>query len=202
MGDVITNFLQPIARQFQMPKGAATDPEAWQRDYIEAMEAHTDSLLALAAKRVIKTRDSRSFPLVAECVKACQDALADVAMTVSPKASEGRHRQGHHDDWDDARIKRADHLIQSNIGITAAKEGWLLSLWDFCRKEERWPNRLESEKMCSEFKKRVQETNEYFNKELAAGRPMMKTVKGYFASREARQSRLMHLVGKYRDNNN
>lgn len=142
MGDVITNFLQPIARQFPMPKGAATDPEAWQRDYIEAMETHTDSLLALAAKRIIKTRDSRSFPLIAECVKACHDTLADIAEPDLTKPVKERHEE-----WSEERRATANRLFNCELGRQALKEDWAWTLWDWLRENERWPNKFEVEKI-------------------------------------------------------
>lgn len=195
MGDVNKFFLDPISRQFSLPKTMENDPLAWQKDYDDALAFYSDTVLDVTAKRIIASRDVRSFPLVAECLKACRETHGELSKP-EPRSA------GHHDEWDQSRVKRADRLIQSDAGVQAAKEGWLLSLWDFCRQKERWPNRIESEKMCSEFKKRVQETNEFFNKELASGRPMMKTVKGYFASREARLARLTHLVDEYRDSRN
>lgn len=142
MGNVTTNFLQPLGRQFQMPKGASVEPEAWVSDYVEALEGYTDSLLALAAKNIIKNRESRSFPLVAECVKACRDTMDQISEPDLSKPIDVKH-----DEWREERKELADKLFKCEMGREAVKEGWSWALWDWLRENGRHPNKYEVEKI-------------------------------------------------------
>lgn len=142
MGDVKVNFIASVARQFPLPKGAQDAPEEWVSDYIDALQTFTDSLLALAAKRIIKTRDSRSFPLVAECVKACHDTLAEMAEPDLTKPVKERHSE-----WSEERRATANRLFNCELGRQALKEDWAWTLWDWLRENERWPNKFEVEKI-------------------------------------------------------
>lgn len=143
MGDVIVNFLQPLARQFTMPKGAATDPEAWQFDYVDALEKYTDSLLSQAARQIIRSRDSRTFPLVAECVRACHDLLETFAQPDLQKPIEDKHNP----EWSDNRRHLADRLFACEMGREAVKDGWGWALWDWLRVHGRHPDRYEAEEI-------------------------------------------------------
>lgn len=142
MGNVVKNFLEVLERQFTMPKGAGDDPEAWERDYVEALEGYTDSLLALAAKNIIKSRETRSFPLVAECLKACRDTLDAMA---EPDLRKPIKRDD--DVWSEERRKLADKLFKCEMGRDAVKEGWSWTLWDWLRENGRHPNKYEVEKI-------------------------------------------------------
>lgn len=142
MSDVVKNFLYPLERQFTLPKGMGDDPDGWANDYIEALGGYTDSLLGLAAKNIIKTREVRSFPLVAECVKACRDALDAMSEPDLKKPVKDRH-----DEWSDERRKMADKLFKCEMGRDAVAEGWSWRLWDFLRENGRHPDRFEVEKI-------------------------------------------------------
>lgn len=125
-----------------MPKGASEDPEAWTKDYVEALEHYTDSLLGLAAKSIIKTRESRSFPLVAECVKACRETLDAMAEPNLRKLVVDRH-----DEWSDKSRATADRLFKCDMGHEAVKEGWGWTLWDWLRENGRHPTSAEADRI-------------------------------------------------------
>jgi hypothetical protein len=140
MGDVRANFLQPIARQFPLPKGASDSIQEWERDYVEALSSYTDSLLGLAAKRIIKHRELRSFPLVAECVRACRETLEEMS---EPDLRKPIRRSD--EGWSPESRARADRLFKCEMGREAVKDGWAWSLWDFLRENGRHPTAKEVE---------------------------------------------------------
>ncbi len=170
MGDVRENFIKPLARQFTLPKGAADDVKQWAGDYIDALSGYTDSLLSLAAKNVIKERESRTFPLVSECVRACCDAMDEVSQPDLRKPI-----QLDDDVWSSARRDKADRLfVEAEMSRAAIEEGWAWSLWDWMRVYERAPeggevsqlrNASLRDKMAFEeiVKNPVKPVNPYFN---------------------------------------
>jgi hypothetical protein len=142
MGDVSEYMIKKLATQFPLPKGAQDSIAEWMRDYVEALEGYTDSLLSLAAKNIIKTRESRSFPLVAECVKACRDTLEAMAEPDLKKPVRDRHPE-----WSDERRRSADRLFACAMGRDAVKEGWSWALWDWLRENGRHPTSAEADRI-------------------------------------------------------
>jgi hypothetical protein len=163
MGDVNKFFLDPISRQFVLPKTMENDPLAWQKDYDDALAFYSDRVLEFAAKKIITSRDSRSFPLVAECLKACKETHGEFS-TPEPK------NKGHLDEWAIERRQKADKLLNSVIGRRAADEGWHWELWDWLRLRERWPNMHEADALKAKTVARNAETAEFIANEERLGR--------------------------------
>lgn len=154
MGDVSVSFLQPMLRHFKLPQGANADPAAWQLDYEEALSFYSDRVLEFAAKKLIfAERKTAMFPVPAECLKACKEVHGEFAKP-EPK------RKGH-DEWSPEAIRRADELLCSDIGRRAADEGWVWQLWDFLRRQQRWPNGQEAANLKAHSTAQNTETSEF-----------------------------------------
>lgn len=163
MGDVNQNFLQPMLRHFTLPKGANTEPEAWAKDYEEALGFYSDRVLEFSAKKLIfADRKTATFPLPAECLKACKEIHGEFSKP-APKAAK-------RDEWAPEAIKEADRLMRSPIGQRAADEGWQWMLWDWMRKHQRWPNGYEADRIKAESVAKNAETTAFLAAEEAAGR--------------------------------
>jgi|SRR5687767_5847129 len=170
MGDVSVSFLQPMLRHFKLPQGANADPAAWQLDYEEALSFYSDRVLEFAAKKLIfAERKTAMFPVPAECLKSCKEVHGEFAKP-EPK------RKGH-DEWSPEAIKRADELLCSDIGRRAADEGWVWQLWDFLRRQQRWPNGQEADRLKAHSIAVNSETTDFVRAEENAGRLVAPTRK-------------------------
>lgn len=163
MGDVSVKLIQPLARQFPLPKGAASDPEAWEKDYIAELDFYTDTVLEFAAKRLIANKETRSFPMVAECLKACRETHNEFAKP-APRAKDSL------DEWSPEAIAAADRLLCCELGRRAADENWHWQLWDWLRKHRRWPNRIEADQIKAHSAAMIAETGAFVKSEEKAQR--------------------------------
>ncbi len=170
MGDVSVQFLQPMLRHFTLPKGASTDPAAWQKDYDEALSFYSDRVLEFAAKKLIfAERKTGTFPAPSECLKACKEVHGEFSKPEPKKAKR--------DEWSPEAIKQADKLLCSEIGRRAADEGWAWQLWDFLRCQGRWPNGHEAAHLKAHSNTMNAETAEFVRGEEDAGRLIAPTRK-------------------------
>lgn len=93
--------------------------------------------LERAASALLRTHvpsNAKPWPSPAEICKACADAQEALA---PPRTEEA------YPDWSKEALREAYRLIKSPLGEDAARGGWILSLWDFCRKQRRLPQRHE-----------------------------------------------------------
>jgi hypothetical protein len=119
------------------------DPKDHQRsrdlmaEYSRLMAQYTDHELEAAADIVIARHRFRTWPTVAECIAALEDHRASVRAA----ARQPEHERAVHPypAWSRERIAKAGQLINCDLGRKAAREGWILSLHDFCRNHERLP---------------------------------------------------------------
>lgn len=133
----ISKFLTGLAVHFP-PKHARPELETeWLKSMSDALRGYPADVLDAAAKRIVHTRKYTSFPLPAECRAACMDAAnafesyrrAETLPTMRWEAGE----------WTRERRRLAYELVQTNMGKEAARGGWVQSLWNFCRREQRLP---------------------------------------------------------------
>jgi hypothetical protein len=164
MGNVSESFIKPLLQVFQPQK--AEDPAAWVAVYQTTLGSFSDEALTLAAQRIIATRDVRSFPLPAECSIAWREAINNMAldeMRAGRPDNSAEIRGGPFDqrypEWSERRRKRADELIQSDMGRQAAKEDWIWTLWEFCRENERLPDQHEAQRVRAKGMARSAEIN-------------------------------------------
>lgn len=158
MSDVLGRFLRPMLRHFSMPKGANESPEAWENDYVEALSFYSDAVLDFASKKLIfADRKSNIFPLPAECLRACKEVHNEFSQPVKAE------KNARHDEWSLEAMKEADRLLCSNIGRKASDEGWAWQLWDFMRREQRWPNSNEADDLRAKSRSLSAETSEFID---------------------------------------
>lgn len=148
MGNVYDDFVDLMMMQFDLPKAVRDDDEkqaGFFSDYDEALSDFTSHELQHAAKLLKTTRTSRTFPVIADCLEACKHARD----ALQPPVQKRRQERGVLPEWTDERQKEATRLIQQGeMGKQAAEEGWLIALWDFCRKNERLPNSFEAKRIA------------------------------------------------------
>lgn len=171
MGDVPGKFLDPLMRHFTLPKTIDGKEEAWEADYNEALSFYSDRVLEFAAKKLIfAERQHKSFPTPAECLRACKDVHNEFSKP-EPRKSNQR------DEWSPEAISQADKLLCSDIGRRAADEGWVWQLWDFLRRQGRWPNTHEASHLKAHSNTQNAETSEFVKREEEALRLTLPTRK-------------------------
>ena len=102
--------------------------------FVEEINRVTDgvspAILERAANYLISNYRGSKFPTPAQIVNAIRESAPPISPPEGPKYPE----------WSHEALATADRLIQSEIGRTAAREGWILSLHDYCRKHRCLPD--------------------------------------------------------------
>jgi hypothetical protein len=162
MGDVRKNFLGPLLRVFSPQR--TEDVEGWMSAYEHSLRTFDDETLHAAAQRIVETRQTRTFPLPADCSIACKEAIAERAFGARRPDNRAEIRNApfdeRHPDWSERRRKQADELIQCGMGQQAAEEDWIWTLWEFCRENERLPDAHEAVRVRAKGMARSAELNQ------------------------------------------
>lgn len=75
MGDVHTHLLGPLTALYGQPKRDRSEHvEVFYREYAKALSGFTDEELALAKNILRDQHGYNNWPLVPECIKACEGA--------------------------------------------------------------------------------------------------------------------------------
>jgi len=128
----MTELLQRLSVAFGAPD--TPDLGKWTAEISRMLMRYTADVKDKAFDIIVTGHRSRTFPSIAVIISACEDAAHIIAPSRPPEQFLKRNL-----DWTEAAITRADMLIQSQLGQRAADDGWVLSLWDFCRKHGRLP---------------------------------------------------------------
>lgn len=135
----VSTFISALAINFVPPVRQHEDPKAygdWLQSMARILKGYPSHILTQAADDITRTRKNKYFPLPAEVREACQDAVKrEELYKPRPLPLDPSQRK----DLGEWRVKLADDLIRCEIGREAAREGWILSLHDFCRNNGRLP---------------------------------------------------------------
>lgn len=107
------------------------DPVAYLTEIGKLLKGYTETEMEKAGDAVLRNHRGRAFPTPSEIAGACADARAGSSRETVPAFKDHN--------WTNERIALADKLIKSPMGREAADEGWILSLHDFIRENERLP---------------------------------------------------------------
>ena len=130
-------FVPAVVMHFPVRHESPEREIEWMRSIIDAIKNYDGQVLERAAKIIIETRTDRRFPLPAEIRKACTEAYDEmrrqklIPQQEAPKSSA--------DAWSSDRQRLAYDLCKTEFGKKAARDGWALQLWDFCRNHGRLP---------------------------------------------------------------
>lgn len=139
---VFTCFVGPMRRWFNDPPGA--DGGGFFADLADDLRPYTPHQLGLAAASLRRSRAVRSFPTIRECIDACEKMPAVPAEQVRPVPGKKTYRErelDRQDEW--RRLKEAERLCRSDLGILADREMWLTALIEFAAEHQRLPDRYE-----------------------------------------------------------
>lgn len=144
------------------------DQEAsWTKSMTLELRIFDPAVLAKAIAHMKRTRKDRRTPTVAECISACAEALRWINIEKGKQALPIEEQKQTLSEYSQDRIKLANDLVMGSLGKQAAKEGWILSLHDFCRNKLRLPMSHEVDK-C---KKGAKEFDESYRLAVKGGWP-------------------------------
>lgn len=199
MSKAVSTFISQLVLHFGEPKFDVSDldkPKAhaeWLKSMIKTLRGYPDASLAKGAEIIVATRKYRSFPLVSECIDACQEAQkwheAQKPKLAFSSAS------GALSQFSPERERLADDLVGGEMGRKAASDGWISALHQFCRKEMRLPQGHEI-KTCIDEARSV---DEWTNKAAHGGcgafsHSVMQLGQSLQKRRDALRDRVLHGV--------
>jgi hypothetical protein len=155
MGNVLDKFITPMRPFFADPKMPAGTPvEAFYAGLIEDLSIFSDTVLELASKNLRAGREYHTFPSIAECMgycKAARDELYGKTIANAPPKEP-------YPEWTKERQTWAAQVLCGGQGrrysISAARDGWIVALWDFVREKERLPNDREADEIRRKHRNR------------------------------------------------
>lgn len=185
MSIAVSKFISDLAIHFP-PKHARPELEtAWIRSMAEALRGYHPDVLEDAAKQIIATRKYTSFPLPAECKHAC-NAVAEYRQFICRSQTLPEFRTSTGDEWTSERVKLAYDLIKSGMGKEAARDGWVLALWNFARKNQRLPSGSE----INACKREAEEFNAAYAECVKGGWPEARALEKLGSSMLAKREKL------------
>lgn len=114
-------------------------------EYARHMEGYSVSELSSAADFIARTRKFKSWPTIGDCIEALDDRRQKIREDNAPERSTAEP----YPEWSKRRIAEADLMLASELGRQAAREGWVLSMHDFCRNNRRLPRAHEIGKLIA-----------------------------------------------------
>jgi hypothetical protein len=141
---VMAHFIAPMSVHFSVKHDSDEAEDAWNADYEDALKGYSPVVLKEATKRIMRRRNYTNFPMIAECVQACNEVIEDHS-----KAVPSRSYSPQYPDWSEQRVAEANRMLDSAVGRKAASEGWIIGLWDFCRQKGRPPQHHEVPKIIA-----------------------------------------------------
>jgi hypothetical protein len=178
-------FIDKLRAHFGDPKLAdGVDEAVFLADYLKELRHYSESCLHLAATQLITTRDRRTFPTLAECLKVCRDVHEKLAAEVPPPPN-----KDHWPEHSEKRVKKADRLIQCPLGRQAADEGWIMGLHEFCRETGKLPDRYEAERVKAKLMAQLAERRPI---EAVGGRHVAAPLFRAWRQREERLKKLVY----------
>lgn len=144
--DHALSFLTTLQTQFRVKRHESDEHEAkWVEMMVAELKGYSAEVLEQAAKNMIRKRRNEFFPVLSECLAACDDAKHWIDQAnprfklQAAKASPGTNE----------RRRLADELIMGEMGRQAAREGWIVGLHDFIRDNQRLPDAGQVRKLKS-----------------------------------------------------
>ena len=149
--EAIARFIAVVALHFPRPKFNEDEAMegAWIASMNRALGGFSSDTIAAAASQIVSSRkpkrDGRFFPVPAECVEICTEIERFAKMAATPLLAAPDKNE-----WSDERLALAFDLVKGELGMRAAREGWIAALYRFCRKQMRLPNGPEIDRCVRE----------------------------------------------------
>lgn len=169
MSKAIAEFADEMLQHFPpFRKWEDYQEKAWADTLAKELACFSNEVLANAKRQMIRTRGPKMSrpPMVSECIEACCESRRflehDEAASELPEFNPSAGAE-----WTTERVKLAYDLLKTESGRQAAREGWVLAYWNFCRVNMRVPKGSE----IDQCKRDTAEFDEAYKKCLKGGWP-------------------------------
>lgn len=140
MSEKVNKFLTTVGSVWGKRHESEAAAKDWFKAWIFALDRYEPWILEAAARRIVDERKDDYFPKPREVHDVCRAIIAE-------------DRRGKPDLLKAAQpanpYKLADELIRGELGKRAAREGWAITLHDFCRDNGRLPNEYETSRLVA-----------------------------------------------------
>ena len=162
---------------------STSDDDAFLAELSDMIGKTEPDILNAAGDIIRATHKRRGWPSPAEIMAAIEKASAERPRKTKVDLSDPL--------WSHDSIGLANRLIVCELGEQAVREGWILTLWDFCRQQRRLPNGYELG--------RLRHVQDEFDKALASvtppSSPLQAALQQLGRSMVARGEQLAEIVG-------
>lgn len=145
-------FIELVEIHFPAPKfnGDEDRDELWTNSIAGILAPYDDSVVLEAAATIVKTRDPAEkggsmFPKPFEIIKVLDEIKERQRVRAMPliESAEAKTRRERFEaevrSWTPDRQKLATDLCLTPLGQRAAREGWVVALWNYARHNMRLP---------------------------------------------------------------
>ena len=138
------NLLIQLTKVYGKPQ--SDDATGFYAEFARQMAGYTKEERQEAADKLIATRKWKTWPALAECLEALRLAREQALLKKTSQQSvdhfKKRMGQEKQDQYFFSALSKvtALELIKSPMGQKAAAEGWILGLYDYCRKYGKLPD--------------------------------------------------------------
>ena len=153
----VLSFVDAVIQHYPPYRWDEEQEKAWVNTMVRELGGFSDQVLEHAKTTMLRTRTERRIPLVSECINACVEARRwierDKVASEMPEINKSAGAA-----YSPEREALANSLIRSAMGREAAQARpcWILSLWEFCRDNQRLPVGPEVSK-CQRAAREVEE---------------------------------------------
>lgn len=130
--DVMQHFIEPMKVIFGDPPG--DKPEEAVMVYVRPLSRHEGDVLRRAAEHFQQTAKRRTWPMPADVIEVV--ATMGTRVAAERRINDGTPRLP----TDAERDATAKELIVGDMGVEAARDGWVGALFDFCARHLRLPD--------------------------------------------------------------
>lgn len=141
----VAQFLENLRHFGELEIKEGVDEKLILATYADALTPYDGDILEKAFALMMNQQIYRTFPLLAECLQACEAVQEQAA----PKSRPWARTKPEDVPWLPERIQLADRLLKTDLGRQAAQEEWVVAFHDFCRENARLPNKFEAEAVRS-----------------------------------------------------
>lgn len=133
-----TDFVESILQIWPPFRWDEVQEKAWADLMVRELSGFKPAVLERGFQELVRRRKDKSTPTPAECIGVCVEAKKWLEI----EANAGKLptlRSDPHDEWSTERRRLAHELKRTDLGRQAAREGWIVSFWHFCRRNQRVP---------------------------------------------------------------
>lgn len=109
-------------------------------EYARLLSQYSETELEAAADKIVRVRKFRTWPTIGDCIEVLENQRSDSHERNAPQS----RTEPTYPEWTREARAVADKLVNCEMGRKAAREGWILSLHDYCRKNRKLPGPYET----------------------------------------------------------